>query len=62
MDKIQISLTDPKTRAIWTAIQRAKAEVARWPASKRGEDLGLIAEVSALATLDACYANPRDPL
>jgi hypothetical protein len=38
MDKIKIKLDDPKTRAIWNAVQQAKAEVERWPPSKRGED------------------------
>ena len=36
--KIKISLEDPETRAIWNAALRARDEVARWPAWKRGED------------------------
>lgn len=36
--KIKITLDDPKTQAIWAAIQRARAEVAAWPAWKRCED------------------------
>lgn len=38
MEKIKINLDDPKTKATWAAIQRAKAEVASWPPSKRRED------------------------
>lgn len=35
--KIRINLDDPETRATWGAVQRAKEEVASWPAWKRGE-------------------------
>jgi hypothetical protein len=35
--KLTILIDDPETRAIWETAQRAKAEVARWPAWKRGE-------------------------
>ena len=35
--KIKIKLDDPQTLAIWNAAQKAKAEVASWPAWKRGE-------------------------
>lgn len=38
MEKIKIKIDDPKTKAIWSAVQWAKAEVASWPPSKRGED------------------------
>jgi len=36
--KIKLKLDDPETRAIWETVQRAKAEVASWPAWKRGEE------------------------
>lgn len=36
--KIKIKLDDPETRAVWEAVQKAKAEVASWPAWKRGEE------------------------
>lgn len=35
--KIKIRIDDPETRAVWETAQKAKAEVARWPAWKRGE-------------------------
>lgn len=37
MRKIKIRLDDPETRAVWRAALRARDEVARWPAWKRGE-------------------------
>lgn len=36
--KLKLKLDDPHTRQVWQAVQRAKAEVAAWPAWKRGED------------------------
>jgi hypothetical protein len=36
---IKLRLDDPKTRAVWAAVQKAKAEVESWPAWKRGEAL-----------------------
>jgi hypothetical protein len=36
--KVKLRLDDPETRAVWAAVQRAKAEVASWPAWKRGEE------------------------
>jgi hypothetical protein len=33
--KLRIKLDDPETRAVWETVQRAKAEVAGWPAWKR---------------------------
>lgn len=35
--KLTLDLADSHTRAVWEAILRAKAEVASWPAWKRGE-------------------------
>lgn len=35
--KLQIVIDDPETRAVWETAQRAKAEVAGWPAWKRGD-------------------------
>jgi NTP pyrophosphatase (non-canonical NTP hydrolase) len=40
MKKLKLKLDDPETRAVWAAAQRAKAEVASWPAWKRGESGG----------------------
>lgn len=37
MSKVKINLDDPETRAVWDTVQRAKDEVASWPAWKRGE-------------------------
>lgn len=36
--KIKIRIDDPETRAVWETAQKAKAEVASWPAWKRGEE------------------------
>jgi hypothetical protein len=36
-DKLQIVIDDAETRALWNTALRAKAEVAAWPAWKRGE-------------------------
>ena len=36
--KLKIVIDDPETRAVWETVQRAKAEVASWPAWKRGEE------------------------
>lgn len=36
--KLKIVIDDPETRAVWETVQRAKAEVAAWPAWKRGEE------------------------
>lgn len=38
MTKIKIRLDDPKTRAVWDTVLRAREEVAAWPAWKRGEE------------------------
>jgi len=35
--KLKILIDDPETRAVWETAQRAKAEVAGWPAWKRGD-------------------------
>lgn len=35
--KIKLRLDDHETRAVWDAAQKAKTEVASWPAWKRGE-------------------------
>lgn len=35
--KLQLKLDDHHTREVWQAVLRAKAEVAAWPAWKRGE-------------------------
>ena len=35
--KLKLKLDDQHTREVWQAVQRAKAEVAAWPAWKRGE-------------------------
>ena len=37
MTKVKIRIDDPETRAIWEAALQARAEVAGWPAWKRGE-------------------------
>lgn len=37
--KLKLKL-DSQTRAVWDTVQRAKAEVAGWPAWKRGEENG----------------------
>jgi hypothetical protein len=37
MNKIRISLENPKIRAIWETVLEARREVASWPAWKRGE-------------------------
>lgn len=36
--KVKIVIDDPETRAVWETAQRAKAEVAGWPAWKRGDE------------------------
>lgn len=35
--KLRLKLDDPHTREVWQAVLRARAEVAAWPAWKRGE-------------------------
>jgi hypothetical protein len=35
--KLKLKLDDQHTREVWQAVQRAKDEVAGWPAWKRGE-------------------------
>lgn len=37
--RLQLDTTDPDTKAVWEAAKLAKAEVASWPAWKRGEDV-----------------------
>lgn len=37
--KIKLRLDDQETRAVWDAAQKAKTEVASWPAWKRGEEV-----------------------
>lgn len=44
--KLKIRLDDPKTRAVWEAAKRAKAEVEGWPRWKRGEDAVVAEEKS----------------
>lgn len=51
--KVKIVLDDPETLAVWETAQRAKAEVAGWPAWKRGD------ETKAPATADPSHAPPR---
>ncbi len=36
--KIKARIHTPETRAVWETAQKAKAEVERWPAWKRGEE------------------------
>jgi len=50
--KLRICLDDPETRAAWEAAQRAKVEVASWPAWKRGEDVDLT-KMTAQEALDS---------
>ncbi len=38
--KLKLKLDDQETRAVWATVQRAKDEVAGWPAWKRGEASG----------------------
>ena len=47
--KLKILIDDPETRAVWETAQRAKAEVAGWPAWKRGDQT------------DAPAAGPSSP-
>ena len=42
--KVKLKLDDQKTRAVWETALRAKAEVASWPAWKRGEAAATIAK------------------
>jgi hypothetical protein len=35
--KLKIRIDDEETRALWETAKQAKAEVASWPAWKRGE-------------------------
>jgi len=36
IEKLKLDLSDPHTRSVWEACQRAREEVASWPAWKRG--------------------------
>jgi hypothetical protein len=47
--KIKLKLDDQETRAVWETAQRARAEVASWPAWKRGEDAATIAKADVSA-------------
>jgi hypothetical protein len=47
--KIKILIDDPETRAVWETAQRAKVEVAAWPAWKRGDQPETPAASSASA-------------
>lgn len=47
--KIKLRLDDQETRAVWDAAQKAKTEVASWPAWKRGEE----------ATASSVAATPK---
>ncbi len=47
--KIKLRLDDQETRAVWDAAQKAKTEVASWPAWKRGEET--TASTTATATV-----------
>jgi hypothetical protein len=49
--KLKLKLDDPQTRAVWETVQRAKLEVASWPAWKRGEETG------SAVKLDTAQAN-----
>lgn len=51
--KLKIVIDDPETRAVWETVQRANAEVAAWPAWKRGE------QADTTATADAATAPGR---
>jgi len=39
--KLKIAIDDSETRAVWETAQRARAEVAGWPAWKRGNSKGV---------------------
>ena len=52
--KVKLKLDD-ETRPTWEAVQRAKAEVADWPAWKRGED----PREAGLDTLEAELSDLR---
>ena len=45
--KIKLKLDDQETRAVWDAAQKAKTEVASWPAWTRGEETASNATVTA---------------
>jgi hypothetical protein len=53
--KLKLKLDDPQTRAVWDTVQRAKEEVANWPAWKRGEETG------SMVKLDATQASSTGP-
>ena len=46
--KVKICLDDPETRAVWQTAKDASAEVAAWPAWKRGESSSSSDEVAWL--------------
>lgn len=54
--KIKIRIDDPETRAVWETAQKAKAEVERWPAWKRGEEAP---RVSSETPAPPAPATPR---
>jgi hypothetical protein len=51
--KIKLRLDDQETRAVWDAAQKAKPEVASWPAWKRGE------ETTVTNTATTAAATPK---
>lgn len=48
--KLKLKLDDQHTREVWQAVQRAKAEVAAWPAWKRGETNTSTTKIDSPAT------------
>jgi hypothetical protein len=56
--KVKLKLDDQETRAVWETAQRAKADVASWPAWKRGEDPTTIAKAD-VSTQDVGSAKKQ---
>ncbi len=52
--KLKLRLDDPHTRKVWQAIQRAKAEVAVWPAWKLGEISVPVKNIAPLCRTPIC--------
>ncbi len=58
--KIEILIDDPETRAVWEAAKRAKAEVAAWPAWKRGDPTDVSGLAKSASTTSSHVAGETD--
>lgn len=60
--KLKLKLDDQETREVWATVQRAKDEVAGWPAWKRGEESGTMPSRMDNVATDLSASSSTGPI